>query len=471
MLFLFAFILVFCLLFLMISLIKNSDLKKINESFQSTCTSIRISSQLVIASGVSIVALMVMILSKSSWREEPKLFGICAMTMGVMYLWIVYRVKGGGIGRNIFYFLLTLGIVQLIVAVGLRSSDDINRYILEGQQVINNQNPYEIPPNALGNQCLVENGILDGINHPDMTAIYPPISLYIHGLMAFISPSVYGFKILTALGGCLLIFSCLLLLLLLKKNPVLIFIVLWNPVLIIYGIGEAHNDIWVAILVTLFVFFSIKKRVLTSWFAFSLAFMCKPFAGILILFQLYKKTKGWWVFPLVIFFSILPFAQAGYGLVRSLFTFGHDMHFHGVLEPLVRVICLTILPLEFVSFSVRVTLFVILIFGIMVLFRHSSKENYIDVSMNAIALLLLCLPTLHPWYLMILLPYLPLARGWCLIVWTSMAGVYWLHGLKMNAIGEWAEDPVVTLLAHTPALLIFLYEARLILPQKDGLEV
>jgi len=67
------------------------------------------------------------------------------------------------------------------------------------------------------------------------------------------------------------------------------------------------------------------------------------------------------------------------------------------------------------------------------------------------AVLLICLPTLHPWYLAPLVMLLPFVRSWALVAWTAMAPLYWLHGLAL-ASGVWHEVAWVTLLAHGPAL-------------------
>ena len=466
MLFVFSLLIVLGIFYIVVSAFYRSDFNRINEAFLEVSTSKKKVIQLVLASLISVTALLTMVLRDTSWREEPEIFSLSSIVMGFTYLWLVRVVRSERIGRNMFCYLVMLGMLQMILSTGLWHSDDLNRYILEGQQIINNYNPYAIPPNASVNHNLVDHKILERINHPDMTAIYPPVSLFIHGVLALISPSVFGFKVLTGLGACLLVLCSLLLILELKKPPAYISIVLWNPVLIIFGVGEAHNDIWVALLLTLFVYFAVRKKVLISWVTLSLAIFCKPFAGIVLPWYIFKNPKGWWVFPSIAIVLVMPFLNAGYGLVRSLFSFGHDMHFHGALEPLIRFIYLNILPNQYVSTSVRITLIIFLLLGGIIIWKASVNDNLANVSVNFIALLLWCLPTLHPWYFLILLPFLPFAKGLSLIVWTSMVGVYWLHGIKMQTIGEWTEDPVVTLLAHIPALILLAWESRGIVLRK-----
>ena len=73
----------------------------------------------------------------------------------------------------------------------------------------------------------------------------------------------------------------------------------------------------------------------------------------------------------------------------------------------------------------------------------------------------MCLPTLHPWYMLILLPFLSFFRGWSLICWSAFAGLYWLHGVEMIALGEWTETYVVTLLSHIPFFIWFIVEIKI----------
>jgi hypothetical protein len=74
-------------------------------------------------------------------------------------------------------------------------------------------------------------------------------------------------------------------------------------------------------------------------------------------------------------------------------------------------------------------------------------------------MLLLCLPTLHAWYPMLLLPLLPFTRSWGLLLWVALAPGYWLHGLAIQSnAGAWAEDPLVRTAIHLPALLLLAWE-------------
>jgi len=85
-----------------------------------------------------------------------------------------------------------------------------------------------------------------------------------------------------------------------------------------------------------------------------------------------------------------------------------------------------------------------------------------SAGMLALAMLLLCLPTLHPWYLMLLVPLIPLMRRPTgALVWCALAPIYWLHGVGMlEHGGTWTEDRVVSVVAHLPAVLLLAWDLR-----------
>ena len=159
----------------------------------------------------------------------------------------------------------------------------------------------------------------------------------------------------------------------------------------------------------------------------------------------------------------LPFAAAGTGLFHSLGRFGSEKHYHGALEPLVRFLFEDWLPYGALRPLVVTILITILMVGSWAILRHHRRQAQPDALQlygRLFGLLLLCLPTLHPWYLLPLVLFLPLLpRSPGFLVWTAMAPMYWLHGLAMiENNGAWAEHETVTLLAHTPALLLLLWE-------------
>jgi hypothetical protein len=68
------------------------------------------------------------------------------------------------------------------------------------------------------------------------------------------------------------------------------------------------------------------------------------------------------------------------------------------------------------------------------------------------AWLLVCLPSLHPWYLLAVVPLLPITRSWGLLIWVACAPLWFLHPLRSD--GGRTEELALTLLANLPPLAI-----------------
>jgi len=91
--------------------------------------------------------------------------------------------------------------------------------------------------------------------------------------------------------------------------------------------------------------------------------------------------------------------------------------------------------------------------------RRNTQASNLELTVRLMAMLLLCLPTLHAWYLAALVPLLPFTRSWGLVLWTAMAPIYWLHAVANVQASDIIEVPWVTALAHLPALAVLAYEA------------
>ncbi len=420
---------------------------------------------------IALASLGVLAGRDASWLQEPILFAGLSLLMGACCLLAYGWIRSRPIDRHGLNWILAIGVALQVVACGLYQSDDVNRYLVEGRQILAGQNPYAIPPADPRAAILVPPQVAAEVNHPQMTAIYPPVTLAAQAAVAAVSPALpghaakAGFRIAGVLGSLAVIALALALLLRLGQPPALIVIVAWNPVLAIFGSGESHNDLimCVLLLLALHAAASVRHRLAAGLTA--LACLAKPFAVVALLPVLHAgRWRGWWLVLLLPVLAYLPFAAAGSGLVASFLTFGGDRHFHGVLDPGLRWLLRAFVEPAWVEQAVRVVLGLLLVAGLGLVWRWSATPPGSPILVEkvawSLALLLICLPTLHPWYFLVLVALLPFTHSWALAVWTASAGIYWLHGIRMAQVGGWTETPWVTVLAHWPAMLLLASEAR-----------
>lgn len=416
---------------------------------------------LLAAGVVALAVTAAMAVRDGSWREEPGLFAALALVLGGACLVGLALARRRPLGAWSLAWVLIVAAGLHLLGAGLWHSDDVNRYAVEGAQILAGVNPYAVPPAASAH--LVDPAIAGQVNHPQMTAIYPPAALAVHTLAQAWWPGIAVFTVLGVLGSAAVVVLVLALLLRTGLAPGLVVAVAWNPVLVVFACGEAHHDVLMAAGVLLAVLLAVGGSGLAAVAVLSLAALTKPFA-VAALPALLSVTgwRWWWVPPVLAVAAVLPFADAGAGLVASLFTFGGAMQFHGALEPWVRLGVDAVLGpwlgTELVGPAVRVVLFALLAAGAVWLWARRGAAALPTLVVRSLALLLLCLPTLHPWYLIVVAALLPFARTWALPLWTCLAGVYWLHGLAMLDTGVWTETPWVTAAAHLPVVLLMIFE-------------
>ncbi len=408
---------------------------------------------------LSVAAIAVMASRETSWREEPALFASAALLMGVVFLAGLWVVRSRRIPMGALAWILAVGAALNVIGTGLWHSDDVYRYVVEGQQILARQNPYQIPPGDPAAEALVPAVISERVNHPELTAIYPPVSLLVEAGVQAVLPGLQGFTVLACVASLLAIGLALALIVRLGVHPGLILAVAWNPVLPIFASGEAHNDIVMAVLLLVALLVATCGRTATALVTATLAILVKPFAAIALPALL--ATTGWrrwWLMPVTAIVIYLPFSGAGSGLVSSLLAFGGSMHFHGALDPWIRIGLTWIVPAPQVEVAVRLVLLLALAGGLTWLWLRRGAAPLPTLTVRMLGVLLLCLPTLHPWYFIAVVVLLPFARSWALAVWTACAGIYWLHGVQILAIGDWIETPWVTAMAHLPAVTLMLVE-------------
>jgi len=401
-----------------------------------------------------------------TWRTQPVVFTSLALGLATLYMLGVFAVRSRPGGRWSLAWIALIAVGIRLAVLGMAPADDVSRYMLEGRQVAHGLNPYtvgyldnsvrdissELPPDISG---------VD--HHPNWTTVYPPVMLGYEGLVTTLSVTPMAFKIAAML--CDLAAVGLILAAMLRMNlaPTLIILAAWNPIGPLFFAGEGHNDAVMELLLALGVYLLSGNHFRRSIFAFTLATLTKPFTAPLLLPTLLGRSRWWWLLPPgIAIVAYLPFIDAGLQPLQSMWMFGIQMHFNGALEPLVREAMGWWLTKDIVQSATVGILAAIFLTGatlIVARWRRNSQASTLDLTVRLMAMLLLCLPTLHAWYLAPLVPLLPFTRSWGLVLWTAMAPIYWLHAMADVQGGEMTEIPWVTALAHLPALAVLGYEA------------
>ncbi len=394
-----------------------------------------------------------------SWRELPVTFASIGVLLGGLYLIAVALIRlplAPGKKAPSLLFILTVAIIMRLWCLGLTPSDDVARYAIEGQQIMAGENPYAVAPAASTITATLPTAITAPLNHGDWTAIYPPLALTYHALISSISPDPLAFQVAALILEGIALWLIFLLLRQYTLPTSYVLMAAWNPIGPLFISGEGHHDILMAILILAALFCAGRGNLVLV----SCAALVKPFAAIALLPTLIRQRWWWWLLPpLFAIMAYMPFAGAGLGMVDSLGRFGSQLHFHGAIDPLIGEVWSWFVPTTIVRACTVITLVVLLLGGCLMVLRSHRGAPTPALYAQLFALLLLCLPTVHPWYFVLIVVILPFTTSWGLLVWTAIAPLYWLHGIAMLPTGTWYESGWVTSLAHMPAIALLAWEA------------
>jgi len=331
--------------------------------------------------------------------KYPYIFGLMYAAAFVFMIMMVRAFPVDSSRSQTLIIVFTLGILGRILYLPFPVGNDVYRYVWEGHIQNLGHNPYLHAPNSpmLADIAQSELAPVWGkINHKDYAAAYPPLSLLLFRLFAAVKPDPVIFKIFLA-GLDIGVMIVLVLILKNRHRPLtaLLFYAA-NPLTIVFIAGEGHLDVIQILFFCLGLYFILAQKESLGFLALGLAVMAKYFVLIAIPFLVTRKNwKTVFIacIPLVLF---LPYMNAGLEVFQSLQAFGFSMHYNDAVTGIFRF---------FFDESTTVLVAMIILFACLswlFLFVHSRlRSTYL-----AVACLLLCLPTLHPWYLAIISPFL-----------------------------------------------------------------
>jgi hypothetical protein len=129
------------------------------------------------------------------------------------------------------------------------------------------------------------------------------------------------------------------------------------------------------------------------------------------------------------------------GLLHALGRFGAEMHTNDSVHALASFL----LP----SRASRIAMLVAWALVALAVLRRGDDDP-IHASAVLLGTLLLVLPTVHPWYLVILLPFLCFFPWWGWIALSGTVALTWLPQLEIQRTGQWVEWPLIKVLEYAP---------------------
>ncbi len=436
----------------------------------------------IIITGLIIEILCVATACLGDIKKNIPSFAILYIVSFIAYIFTVFYIssnreineEGNNSSRTIIWAIIIFALMFRLTLLPMAPSDDIYRYLWEGKLQLNGISPYFHSPESSSLEHL-RDGFFSGINHKHLTTIYPPLTLMVFAIADFISHSLITMKSVFLVFDVLSIFLLLKFLKVMEKNLLNVLVYAWSPLVLISFAARGHCDsLQIFFIILAMYLFAIRKN-LRSTVSIALAAMSKFIFIIIVPFLIPpKKFKYVLVFFSVVAIFYLPYISAGKGLFSTLLHFGTQYHFNDSAHFLIFCLC--------IGSPLASKIVTALIFGTVLLLLYKKHLNLLitddnedpslpllstrpnglagqegrgekrgNIEMNnfvlnyafiAIGTFLILAPTLHPWYLTWIVPFLCFNRNkpWLILTGTVVCYYFMNHELFSKMIwynNEW----------------------------------
>lgn len=336
---------------------------------------------------------------------------------------------------------LTLGIalVARLMLLPLPASDDVLRYVWEGRALLDGVNPYVVAP-----------GAATGVNHPGVGSIYPPVALAFEALGTWLGPSAFCQKLVfTGLDA-----GTVLLLLGIPAARDRVHAYAWNPLVVVAFAHEGHNDSLMIFLSVLAWWLVERGRLTTAGAALAgvaLAGAClAKFAAIFFVpvFARRLGTRGMIALAVVLAGACAGLRESLPAFQTNLTYFG-EMHFASSLYP---VLSTALASVGEPGRAARAARWLLGAGAAAFALSRARRGSLPAGAAAASGVLLLCSPTVHPWYLTWSLPFAAAARSVWLLVWSATALLGYFPWEEVRRGQEWHEAGWISWAMYIPVL-------------------
>ena len=338
---------------------------------------------------------------------------------------------GGRRGR-VTAAVLALGLgARLLFVWAWPVDSDVFRYIVEGDMQLAGGNPYLIAPGdprLPGLLSAPAAAVLGRVNHPELAAAYPPLAELFCRAVAAASPTPLAFRGAFALADLLAALALAVVLAKRRLPPAWLALYVLSPLSLVMGAGEGHLDALVALGVALALAAFAARR--DGW-----GFLCLGAAGlvkypVLLLIPFFlrpgnlRRAAACFV-PLV---SFWPYHTAGPAFFESLAAFAGHVAQGGPLTALLWPVCGSLAPAVSLALGGAA-----LAVGWLAVQDRGRGPLFAGLAGLA------ALPTVYPWYFLMVLPLWTLRPGWPVLWLLAAQGLAvtptWLRGQELGGQG------------------------------------
>lgn len=268
--------------------------------------------RIVAGSALAAAALYAVLAGAGDLKERlPLLLAAHASLLALMV--VVWRRLPLGGPAAFRVMLLAAAVFRLIAALGSPAlSDDVYRYVWDGRVQAAGHHPYRYAPADPMRAEFRDAAVYPRINHPEIPTIYPPLAELLFAALAALHLGVTGFKLVVAAidVGTIAALLALLSALGLPKERVVLYA--WNPLAVIEAAGSGHIEPLGVVFVLLALVWIIRGKASRAGAALGAAVQAKLLPLILV-FGFIRRMKLPAVLAMVAVIALtwVPYAMRG----------------------------------------------------------------------------------------------------------------------------------------------------------------
>ena len=390
-----------------------------------------------------------------AYQTRPQIAMLLALLAFAFYLAALVTARRLS-GRRAFAVAIAFGLAFRILLFPEAPflSDDYFRYLWDGIVQLKGLNPYRFAPSdpALAG---IDDALRARVNHPEVRTIYPPLAQLVFLVTAKVSAGSY-FALKAVWLACDIGIAVLLYRLVAEERRLQAWMLYWwSPLVVIEVYWNAHLDLlgvaFVVVLLALAKQSPIKSHAIGV--AVAAASLIKYFAVAFLpaAARTGRSLRAAAAFSSVVALLSVPYASSGVAnMFEGLLTYAQHWRFNAGLY---RV-------LEWALFSstlakAMAAAVVLLVVANSVRNRWSIERTLFWVTGTALVLS----PTVHPWYLLWMVPLLAVRpnRGWIFLNGSVFLAYYGLGSFR--ASGVWPEPWWLQSMIYGPFFVLLLTDA------------
>ncbi|NUM81933.1 DUF2029 domain-containing protein [bacterium] len=385
--------------------------------------------------------------------------------------------------------------VELIVAFGVLFrltmifsqpvlSGDIYRYIWDGRVANAGINPYRYVPESNNLAGLRDRAVYSPMNHKDVHTVYPPLMQGIFQATTFFSQSVWAMKLVLLLFDIGIMIMIIALLKHFDRALSWVLVYAWNPLVILEAGWSGHGEVVAVFLMMLGLWFAVKYRPVAAALMLALSFLAKYLALIFLPFveDIRSRFKvlaaAVLVFVIITVAGFIPFLSAQdywfLGLRQYSSTWEFNSFVYQYLYDFLKDFYIndpspylfgieTDNKARLLTKLILGAIFVAIFTGLYVSFIKKSyasqKQQVLKIAYILVGSVLLLSPTLHPWYLVWIVPLLCFYPNPAWIGFTALITLSYSILTEFLKTGMWQESESILLWQYIPfyTVLIVLF--------------